>query len=387
MSLGASPRILFVDSVYSSFLSSSGLDRKPAPDDSYATLLSEAMGQAFGTSDAMSAALSTFGWTADDVVSNSRTLQALWAREHARLFVLPAGWKRGWRIVTHRAIRSWSWHLPHIQGLVQARIEHDRPDVLYVHDLELLGHQQLAAIKRHVRLLVGQSGVGLPDAAILRHYDLIVSSLPSNVSTAQALGVPSILLPQAFDDRVLGIEPPPVRDIDVSFVGSFSRRHSTTENLLRTVGEACPTLQIYGVVDEKILKKTGLERFYAGPAWGKDMYRIMRRSKIALNRHIDLAGPYAVNMRLFEATGCGALLLTEDRFNLVDYFAPGKEVVTYTTSQDAAEQAAALLSEQTRLNAIASAGRVRTLRDHTYSARMEDLSEVLLSLLDCPKSR
>ena len=40
------------------------------------------------------------------------------------------------------------------------------------------------------------------------------------------------------------------------------------------------------------------------------MYNILSRSKISFNRHINVAENNANNMRLYEATGMGSLLLT-----------------------------------------------------------------------------
>jgi hypothetical protein len=40
------------------------------------------------------------------------------------------------------------------------------------------------------------------------------------------------------------------------------------------------------------------------------MYRVLECSKIVINHHGDVA-PWANNLRLFEATGTGALLLTD----------------------------------------------------------------------------
>ena len=59
------------------------------------------------------------------------------------------------------------------------------------------------------------------------------------------------------------------------------------------------------------------------------MYRVLAQSRIAVNRHGDFAGGYAANMRMFEATGVGALLMTESAANLPDFFEPGREVVAY----------------------------------------------------------
>jgi spore maturation protein CgeB len=376
-----SPTILIIDSAYSKFLRDARLDRPRRTGTSYQELLSEAMSHAFGVSDAMSSSLNQLGWQAKDIVSNARALQTQWALENGNRRVLPIGWRRGWRLITNRHIRRWSWRLPHIQGLIQAQVESQKPDVLYVHDLSLLGSSQLSHLKKYVRVLVGQSGVGLESLEVMKQYDLFVSSLPSSIEQANNYGLNTFFLPQAFDSRVLKLDHIRQRDIDISFVGSFSRRHKTTESLLHSVGEACPSLQIYGSVSERLLRESGLSKYYAGPAWGKDMYQVMFRSKIALNRHIALAGPYAANMRMFEATGCGALLLTEDKINLSDFFVNGSEVVSYQSIGDAALQASELLRDPSRCQAIARAGQLRTLHDHTYTKRMESLSEVLLKMI------
>ena len=64
------------------------------------------------------------------------------------------------------------------------------------------------------------------------------------------------------------------------------------------------------------------------------MYRVLRDSRIAINRHIDAAEGYSNNMRLFEATGVGTLLMTEASHNLDSLFIPGDEVVAYEGVDD-----------------------------------------------------
>ena len=41
------------------------------------------------------------------------------------------------------------------------------------------------------------------------------------------------------------------------------------------------------------------------------MYQMMGGSRIVFNRHIDAAATYANNLRLYEVTGSGSLLLTD----------------------------------------------------------------------------
>ena len=50
------------------------------------------------------------------------------------------------------------------------------------------------------------------------------------------------------------------------------------------------------------------------------MYKVYGRSKIVINRHGEVAQGFANNMRMFEATGMGALLMTGQSPNLSDFF-------------------------------------------------------------------
>ena len=64
------------------------------------------------------------------------------------------------------------------------------------------------------------------------------------------------------------------------------------------------------------------------------MYQVLRRSRITLNSHIDMAGNEAGNMRLFEATGAGTFLLTDFKDNLDTLFAPDCEVAAWRSIDD-----------------------------------------------------
>lgn len=107
------------------------------------------------------------------------------------------------------------------------------------------------------------------------------------------------------------------------------------------------------------------------------MYRTLARSKITLNRHIDVAENNANNMRLFEATGVGSLLITDRKDNLHELFEIGKEVVAYSSKEEAAELINYYIAHPEEAAAIAQAGQQRTLSEHTYAQRMKELLPVL----------
>jgi spore maturation protein CgeB len=117
------------------------------------------------------------------------------------------------------------------------------------------------------------------------------------------------------------------------------------------------------------------------PVFGLRNYEILGRSKIVFNSHINIAGSYAANIRLFEATGMGACLITDWKDNLRDLFEPDVEVMTYRTVAECAEKVNYLLKHPAELKGIASAGQRRTLREHTYYHRAQQLVNIVASVL------
>jgi len=107
------------------------------------------------------------------------------------------------------------------------------------------------------------------------------------------------------------------------------------------------------------------------------MYEILQKSKIVINRHGEVAAGFANNMKLFETTGCGALLLTEAAPNLADFFAIN-ECATYSSPVEAVSKINYYLENFEERKEIAMRGQERTMRDHTYTQRMAKVSNELL---------
>ncbi|ETR64862.1 MAG: hypothetical protein OMM_15232, partial [Candidatus Magnetoglobus multicellularis str. Araruama] len=121
--------------------------------------------------------------------------------------------------------------------------------------------------------------------------------------------------------------------------------------------------------------------------YGLDMFRLLAQSRITINRHVDAAENNANNMRLFEATGCGALLITDYKDNLDELFEIGKEVIAYHSPEECVELIKYYLNHPDEAQKIARAGQERTLRDHSYSLRMKQTSEILLRHLRYKKEK
>jgi hypothetical protein len=193
------------------------------------------------------------------------------------------------------------------------------------------------------------------------------------VRSFQALGIRAQVNHLAFEPAVLDALPAaPVSDIDVSFVGTVSVDHQQRIALLEAVAGRYD-LKLWGNRPQTLPASSPLHRCFQGEVWGTDMYQVLRRSRITLNSHIDLAGREAGNMRLFEATGVGAFLLTDFKDNLHTLFSPDREVAVWRSIEDCLEVIGRSIGDNIGRAAIAQAGHARTLAQHTYRHRAAEI--------------
>ena len=368
-------KIAIIDPYYPAFLQSHYADRPGLGTAPYTQQRDELLDQCFGTSDFYSRHLRELGHDAQDFVVNCVPLQESWARENgARYSALALR-------VPHRLFRL-PWigrRLAALPGLVEiavAQLKAFAPDMLYCQDLSFFPPEVLSALRKHVSLIVGQIACPLPPESFLKGYDLILTSFPHFVPRLRALGVSAEYFRIGFDTRVLDRLGAVAKDVDVSFVGGISRHHGKAIPVLEYLARNTP-IQFYGYGAGSLESGSPIRPRHHGEVWGLDMYRALARSRITLNRHINVAENNANNMRLYEATGVGTLLLTDRKDNLGELFEIGKEVVEYSSAEEAAQLIRYYIAHPDEAQAIARAGQARTLRDHTYRHRMAELVPIL----------
>jgi hypothetical protein len=355
-------RIFIVDTHYPAFLESHYADRPGLADAPYDVQWRTLMDRFFGTGDAYSHFLGELGHEAHEVVVNCAQLQGAWAREHG--------------IRLKRRLGPWRDLSPLLE-----QVEEFKPDVVYVQDLNALRPGDLRGLRTKAQMLAGQIASSAPTRSRLALYDLVLTSFPHFVRKFRADGIASEYLRIGFDARVLEHLPNDGATHDVVFVGGLScGPHAKGNQLLERVGQHIP-VDFWGYDADRWPPDSAVRRRYHGHAWGLDMYRVLARSRIALNRHIDVAEDYANNMRLYEATGVGTLLVTDAKRNLPELFEPGEEVVTYATEDELIEKIEHYLNDEPDRIRIAQAGQARTLREHTYAVRMTELVAIVARYL------
>lgn len=377
-------RFLVVNTDYPGFLDSLYAGHPGLEHESYDRQLAVRNASLFGVSDFYPRNLIALGHQAVEVSINNRRLQATWARERG----LSLGKTGEPRLVMRRGILPWivrdqsAW----MEHVLAAQIEEFRPEVILTHSLSDLRPAFWKRMRSGYRLLVGQVASPLSPDIDLTAFDLMLSSLPNFVERFRAAGLRAELFRLAFDPIVLERMKSHKEDddsekpIDVSFVGSLSSHHRGRLQWLEHVCRETP-VQVWGQGIDRLPRDSHIRRSYRGQAWGIDMFRILARSRISLNHHIEISGPYANNMRLFETTGVGTLLLTDWKQNLAEMFEPDADVAVFRTPAECVERIDYYLKAEAERQRIARAGQQRTLCDHTYGQRMTQLVELVESLL------
>src|SRR5262249_23306854 len=136
-----------------------------------------------------------------------------------------------------------------------------------------------------------------------RTYDLVVAPAEGMVDYFNSHGMKSELLRHAFEPRVLSkIDVGGQQPFPVSFSGllrgGYSKRREFLEALCAQMGEQ---VFVWASSLEDLPPDSPIHKRFQGAAWGQDYYRILALSKIAWNCHLEMAGQFADNLRLFEA--------------------------------------------------------------------------------------
>ncbi|MBN1755115.1 glycosyltransferase [bacterium] len=376
-------RILIIDTYYESFLESFHREffrEGMTYDELYRVL----MAQLFGTADFYSQNLKRLGHQAKEVVVNYLPLQKLWIMENLGrdpvtsridgLVNLLKGIPRARRLYRLR-----QKNMAHAYLLNQIRDY--CPDIIYIQNMDYFSNSFLSRLKSSGYLIAGQIAHRLSPRIDLKLYNLILTSFPHYIELFRGRGVQSEYLKLAFEPAILKVlSPVPSRNLDCTFVGSFSPEHNSSLPLFEKLASKIRFF-IWGYGIDTIPPGSPVHKCYQGQAAGLGMYRIYGRSKIVVNRHIAAAGKYANNIRLFESTGMGAMLLTDEKGNMADLFIPGKECVTYSNPDDCVEKVQYYLAHDEQREAIAQAGKKRTLEEHNYFNRMKELIKILDRLL------
>jgi spore maturation protein CgeB len=211
---------------------------------------------------------------------------------------------------------------------------------------------------------------------LMAPYDALFFKEPHVVERLSAnLGLPVYYLPEACNPR--WHRPLTPAGIQPHLVIAGSMYPSRVKFLERLIAKGIP-LKVYGGAFPRWLGETPVRDVHTGLCvFREDKARAFRSAAGVLNslHPGEISG---VNARLFEATGCGAAVLTEFRPTLPDLFTVGREVLAFHDFDDLVDQASRLLNEAGLTARLGDAATQRAHRDHSYEVRLTSILEKVL---------
>ncbi len=121
---------------------------------------------------------------------------------------------------------------------------------------------------------------------------------------------------------------------------------------------------------------TPLKKFHRGVAYGDELIKIIKSSKIVLNIHREFEQKGG-NYRLFEIPACGAFQLVDKKPDIDNYYKVGSEIDTFNDIDELQKKVKYYLRSHKKRQTIAKAGYERTKTDHQLTQRMERFLEIV----------
>lgn len=343
------------------------------------------------------------GWGSDAILENLREDRFLashdWARELSR-----RGWETRWWVANARpAVDAWLRERGRSpatcpadeDAAFAALIEEYQPDVLWIGNPVRFDGRFLSRLRHRPKLVVGWMAAPFPPQIDWRGFDLLLSHLTQCRVGGLRQGVRRTErfhpgFPVEIWERLGTAQP----ESDVVFSGQWTAAHAHRnaffQELAKEAQRSSSPLDVrYHFAPHACRLPPEVERLDHGARWGLDMFRALRSGRIALNAEIDVASGEAGNMRLFEATGMGAMLLTEHQPNIESFFEPGREIETFRTPGEMLEKIRWYLGHPTEMAAVAEAGRKACHERFACADRARVLEEILLKNMELssPSSR
>jgi len=340
-----------------------------------------------------------------ELIYNAQALQNAWAKEHG------------------------SEHAGN--SLLLEQLKTHQPEILFIQNSIDFHESFIRTIKeevKSVKLLIGHCCTPYtPDnMKAFRQYDLMLSCSETFLSQFSENNIRSYLFPHAIEASLIQkISQPDEPSNEIVFIGSLLYRkefHSQRISYIEEIFKARLPLTVYGLLERdswhtlkmkqsaylllKMLQSLGfqnirnrallqkvaqlkemprrsryseeiLRNIRQGQIFGLEMLKTIARYTIGFNMHAEVAGEYAANVRMFEVSGVGSLLVTDHKKRIESLFEPDREILTYRSKEECTEKLRWAIEHPEEARKIALAGQKRTLRDHSVEKRAEQLYEII----------
>lgn len=399
-------RFIKITSFYKNFLESYYESNPAIVTKSYDDQYHHLMEQGYGYSNYFTNYLQqNYSIAGIELIHNAKPLQNAWAKEH------------GYELTGNK--------------LLLEQLKTYKPEILFIQDSANFSAAFIQRIREEVgslKLIIGHCCAPYNSESIkaFRHYNVILACSERFLEDFKKRKIHSYLFPHAVESSLIsqmGENADPVNEI--IFIGSLLYRNEFHKARISYIEEILRNnlpLQIYGQLETdschmlkmkqatylavKLLSALNIKSIYENrslqkigqlkemprksrysstirknirdePVFGKKMLERIAGYTIGFNQHGEVAGDYAANVRMFEVTGAGALLVTDHKKNIRALFEPDIEILTYNSKEECIEKLKWATNHPAEARTIALAGQQRTLRDHSVEKRVDLLHEII----------
>jgi len=399
-------KFLKVTSFYKSFLRSYEASNPDVSELSYEEQHRHLMSQGYGYANYFPHYLEkNYGIEGHEIIHNARHMQSAWAREHG---------------MEHSG-----------NMLLLEQLKYYKPEILFIQDSANFTASYIQKIRKELgslKLLIGHCCAPYNDESIraFRQYDVILGCSERFQEDFRKEKIHSYLFPHAIESSLVRKINRPADPLnELIFIGSLLYRDQFHKNRISYVEEILSNkipVKIYGQLEldpwhilklkqasylgVKFLSSLKLNRFLENnalqkigqltemprgsryssvlrkncrnePVFGLAMLERIAGYTIGFNQHAEVAGDYAANVRMFEVTGAGALLVTDHKKNIRSLYEPDSEILTYSSMEECMEKLRWAIAFPEEAKKIALAGQQRALKDHSVEKRVDLLHEII----------
>lgn len=307
-----------------------------------------------------------------------------------------------------------------------------KPEVLFIDNTQLFDSVFIKRIRKSfpfVKRVLGYVGTNHFKNHALGSYDLVFCPVETYRKPISNLGVRAELLPHAFNSKVLDkvVKADSSRISKIMFAGGIvlgndmhndrldyinhlilnvpmdilsDLANSTYMNELmvnlakKSIHEVFGFLKRIGFTKGQLehIPRVGhfakwdnfhvkfidreIKKACKAPKFGIELFKEIQKYTAVFNMHIAQVNE-AANMRLYEVTGAGGCLLTDEKYNLSEIFLLDHEVVSYKSREECLEKAKWLIENPEKASMIGRAAQMRVAKDHTFFNRAENFKKQL----------
>ena len=267
--------------------------------------------------------------------------------------------------------------------MLMIQLEIIKPDIVYFSDINVLDLRLIGALSKRP-IVTAWLASTLNPTTHLSEVDLLLSGVSAIRDNALKNGAKAVANFMSGAPSHLSANGDMFQRQDKAVIsGSFvTGYHDNRLRLLEDVARRLGPDHIDIYTDSQIPKNTQELGYHAG-VYGRDVVDLYSCYRTVIDSRADFGlgetqyDRDTSNMRIFESTKAGALLIAEYCNNLGEYFELGSEILTFKSQDQLVDLLGYYATHTEQADKIARAGHRRTVAQHSVESRAVWFDDIL----------